>query len=167
MSLESRSCQHHVNYTCMNGQHTAPDANFLCASSCEASTQKSSGENAHMDASYYSRQQNRNMCKTTSKRVDRQRWLLAFLTGHREAHLSVLGGLLGKVGGCILGVRLLDDIGSGVHSKADKAGHVEGLHDAVPAVPPEPLIIPWHVLASRDHVGLVALHHHKEAIVGT
>ena len=71
------------------------------------------------------------------------------------------------MGGCILGVRLLDDIGSGVHSKADKAGHVEGLHNAVPAVAPEPLIIPWHVLASRDHEGLVALHQHNGAIMGT
>jgi len=76
------------------------------------------------------------------------RWIVAVLTGCREAHLGVLGGLLGKVGGCILGVRLLNDIGSGVHSKADKAGHVEGLHNAVPTVAPEPLIIPWHVLAS-------------------
>ena len=55
MSIWSRSCQHHVNYTCMNGQRTAPDADFLCASSCEPSTPKSSGELADMDARRYSR----------------------------------------------------------------------------------------------------------------
>ena len=91
------------------------------------------------------------------------RWILVIW----QAHLSVLEGLLGQVGGCILGVRLLDDIGSGVHGKADKAGHVEGLHNAVPAVAPEPLIIPWHVLASRDHEGFVALHQHNGAVMGT
>lgn len=67
------------------------------------------------------------------------------------------------MGGCSQRVRLLHHIGSGVDSKADKASHVERLHNAVPAVPPEPLIIPRHILASRYDVWLITLQcrHHR------
>ena len=62
-------------------------------------------------------------------------------------YLLVVGSALGKVGGCSQRVGLLHHIGGGVDSKADKASHVEGLHNAIPALPPEPLIVPRHILA--------------------
>lgn len=72
-------------------------------------------------------------------------------------YLLVLGSALGKVGGCSERVGLLHHISSGVNSKADEASHVEGLHNAVPAVPSEPLIIPRHILAGGYDVWLVTL----------
>lgn len=62
-------------------------------------------------------------------------------------YLLELGSAPSKVGGCGQGVGLLHYIGGGVNSKADEASHVEGLHNAVAAMPPEPLIVPGHVLA--------------------
>ena len=55
-------------------------------------------------------------------------------------------------------MRLLDDIHCGVDSKAEEARHVEDLHDAVPAVASEPLIVPRHVPASCHDVWLIPLH---------
>lgn len=73
-------------------------------------------------------------------------------------YLLVLGRAPGKVGGCGGRVRLLHHIGSGVNSKADKASHVERLDNAVPPMPPEPLIVPGHVLAGGYDVRLIPLH---------
>ena len=72
-------------------------------------------------------------------------------------YLLVLGGALGKVGGGSERVGLLHHVSSGVNSKADKARHVEGLHNAVPAVPSEPLIIPRHILTGGYDVWLITL----------
>lgn len=72
-------------------------------------------------------------------------------------YLLVLGSALGKVGGGSERVGLLHHISSGVDSKADKASHVEGLHNAVPAMPSEPLVIPRHILAGRYDVWLITL----------
>ena len=61
------------------------------------------------------------------------------------------------MGGCIERAGLLHHIGSGVNSKADEASHVEYLHNAVPAMPSEPLIVPRHILPSRYDVWLISL----------
>ena len=64
-----------------------------------------------------------------------------------DSHLAVHWQRLGQVGGGGDRVGLLHQVDSGVHREADKACHDKGLHNAVPALSPEPLIIPGHVLA--------------------
>lgn len=63
------------------------------------------------------------------------------------ADLFVLAGCLGKEGGGCHEVRLLQYIDGRVHCEADKACHVQHLHNPVPALAPEPLVIPGHVFA--------------------
>lgn len=64
-----------------------------------------------------------------------------------DAYLTVHWQRLGQVGGGGNRVGLLHQVDSGMHSEADKACHDKGLHNAVPALTPEPLVIPRHILA--------------------